>query len=332
MALRDVRHLMREHRGELRFGLGRGDEAGMHADIAARQRKRVDALVANAEELEILPGAGKTGADLGEVVADLGIVDVRRLGEANLAHDLLADAPLHQRRQRAVAASQVGQRLHGRLGLRKSTRRKGSGQHDKPDGKSHPAMISPAMAGSVKKLTHFDSRGAVHMVDVGAKPSSHRVALASGRILMQAATLRMIAAGTAKKGDVLGVARLAAIQAAKRTASLIPLAHPLALSRVAIDFERKRKACGGEDRGARGMPGPDRRRDGGAHRCGGRSPHHLRHAEGGRSGHDAHRRAARGKKRRPFRGIPPRATLECRHEPDSPGARRRLCLCSRKAA
>jgi len=102
-------------------------------------------------------------------------------------------------------------------------------------------MISPAMARSVKKLTHFDSRGAVHMVDVGAKPSSRRVAVASGRILMQPATLRMIAAGTAKKGDVLGVARLAAIQAAKRTAGLIPLAHPLALSRVAVDFERTRQ-------------------------------------------------------------------------------------------
>ena len=79
------------------------------------------------------------------------------------------------------------------------------------------------------------------MVDVGTKPSSHRVAVASGRILMQPATLRMIAAGTAKKGDVLGVARLAAIQAAKRTAGLIPLAHPLALSRVAVEFEKKRK-------------------------------------------------------------------------------------------
>ena len=102
-------------------------------------------------------------------------------------------------------------------------------------------MISPAMAASVKKLTHFDARGAVHMVDVGAKPSSHRVALASGRILMQPATLKTIAAGTAKKGDVLGVARLAAIQAAKRTAGLIPLAHPLALSRVAVDFARERR-------------------------------------------------------------------------------------------
>ena len=100
------------------------------------------------------------------------------------------------------------------------------------------------MARSVKKLTHFDARGAVHMVDVGAKPDSHRVALASGRITMQAATLKTIAAGTAKKGDVLGVARLAAIQAAKRTAELIPLAHPLALTRVAVDFALERRPPG----------------------------------------------------------------------------------------
>src|SRR3954471_8346074 len=91
------------------------------------------------------------------------------------------------------------------------------------------------------KLTHFDARGAVHMVDVGAKPATHRVAVASGRISMQPATLKLIAAGRAKKGDVLGVARLAAIQAAKRTADLIPLAHPLALSRVAVDFALERR-------------------------------------------------------------------------------------------
>ena len=97
------------------------------------------------------------------------------------------------------------------------------------------------MARSVKKLTHFDRRGAVHMVDVGAKPATHRVALASGRITMQPATLKVIAAGRAKKGDVLGVARLAAIQAAKRTADLIPLAHPLAISRVAVDFALERR-------------------------------------------------------------------------------------------
>jgi cyclic pyranopterin monophosphate synthase len=92
------------------------------------------------------------------------------------------------------------------------------------------------MARSARQLSHFDARGAVHMVDVGEKPSTHRVALASGRITMQAATLRMISQGTAKKGDVLGVARLAAIQAAKRTSELIPLAHPLGLTRVAVDF------------------------------------------------------------------------------------------------
>jgi cyclic pyranopterin phosphate synthase len=102
-------------------------------------------------------------------------------------------------------------------------------------------MISPAMAASVKKLTHFDARGAVHMVDVGEKPVTHRLAVASGRITMQAATLKAIEAGSAKKGDVLAVARLAAIQAAKRTAELIPLAHPLALSRVAVDFTLERR-------------------------------------------------------------------------------------------
>ena len=85
-------------------------------------------------------------------------------------------------------------------------------------------------------LTHFDAQGAAHMVDVGAKDETRRVARATGRIAMAQATLALIRAGTARKGDVLGVARLAAIQAAKRTADLIPLAHPLALTRVAAEF------------------------------------------------------------------------------------------------
>ncbi len=93
-----------------------------------------------------------------------------------------------------------------------------------------------------KKLTHFDARGAAHMVDVGEKPSTHRVAVASGRIAMRPATLRKVAAGKASKGDVLGVARIAAIQAAKRAADLIPLAHPIALTRVAVDFELLRRS------------------------------------------------------------------------------------------
>ena len=79
------------------------------------------------------------------------------------------------------------------------------------------------------------------MVDVGAKPATHRVAIASGRIRMQPATFRLVSAGKAKKGDVLGVARIAAVQAAKRAAELIPLAHPIALTRVAVDFRLDKK-------------------------------------------------------------------------------------------
>jgi len=85
-------------------------------------------------------------------------------------------------------------------------------------------------------LTHFDAAGQAQMVDVGAKMETARIARASGRIRMQPATFALIASGSAKKGDVLGVARIAAIQAAKRTAELIPLCHPLALTRVAADF------------------------------------------------------------------------------------------------
>ncbi len=86
-------------------------------------------------------------------------------------------------------------------------------------------------------LTHFDAQGQAHMVDVGAKASTERVAVASGRIRMQPATLALIEAGHAKKGDVLGVARLAGIMGAKKTSDLIPLCHPIALTRVAVDFE-----------------------------------------------------------------------------------------------
>jgi len=82
------------------------------------------------------------------------------------------------------------------------------------------------------------------MVDVADKATTHRVARACGSIRMQAATLRLILEGSAKKGDVLGVARLAAIQAAKRTADLIPLAHPLALTRVGAEFEADTVHCG----------------------------------------------------------------------------------------
>lgn len=85
-------------------------------------------------------------------------------------------------------------------------------------------------------LTHFDATGQAHMVDVAAKPATHRVAVAQGRITMNPATLAIILEGTAKKGDVLGIARIAGIMAAKKTSDLIPLCHPLALTRVAMDF------------------------------------------------------------------------------------------------
>ena len=86
-------------------------------------------------------------------------------------------------------------------------------------------------------LTHFDAQGQAHMVDVSAKPETHRVARASGVIRMKPETFELVASGRAKKGDVLAVARIAAIQGAKRAAELIPLCHPLPITRVAVDFE-----------------------------------------------------------------------------------------------
>jgi len=85
-------------------------------------------------------------------------------------------------------------------------------------------------------LTHFDAAGQAHMVDVGDKAETRRIARAAGSISMQAATLALIQSGSAKKGDVLGIARIAAIQASKRTSDLIPLCHPLALTRVGVEF------------------------------------------------------------------------------------------------
>ena len=107
-------------------------------------------------------------------------------------------------------------------------------------------------------LTHFRNDGAAHMVDVGAKDETHRVAVAEGRIEMRPETLRLIREGEHDKGDVLGIARIAAIQAAKRTADLIPLCHPLPLTRIEVDLEA---ATGNEDGDGRGEGG------GGAVRC-----------------------------------------------------------------
>ena len=93
------------------------------------------------------------------------------------------------------------------------------------------------MSPNFQTLTHFDAQGQAHMVDVATKANTHRKATAAGRIDMLPATLAIIESGSAKKGDVLGIARIAGIQAAKKTSDLIPLCHPLALTRVAVDFE-----------------------------------------------------------------------------------------------
>ncbi|MEE9331954.1 MAG: cyclic pyranopterin monophosphate synthase MoaC [Methylophilaceae bacterium] len=87
------------------------------------------------------------------------------------------------------------------------------------------------------KLTHFDNNGQAHMVDVGDKANTRRTAIASGKISMLASTLALIQSGNTKKGDVLGIARIAAIQASKKTSDLIPLCHPISLSKVTVDFD-----------------------------------------------------------------------------------------------
>ena len=92
-------------------------------------------------------------------------------------------------------------------------------------------------------LTHFDADGQAHMVDVGAKAETRRVAVATGRIVMLPDTFAMVKSGSAKKGDVLGIARIAAIQASKRTSELIPLCHPIPLTRVAVEFELDDEQC-----------------------------------------------------------------------------------------
>jgi cyclic pyranopterin phosphate synthase len=105
-------------------------------------------------------------------------------------------------------------------------------------------------------LSHIDSKGEARMVDVSAKPASERIAVAEGRVVMSKATLDLIVSGNAKKGDVLGTARLAGIMAAKRTSDLIPLCHPLALSKVTLDIVTDSKLPGCIVRAAVKVSGP----------------------------------------------------------------------------
>ena len=96
--------------------------------------------------------------------------------------------------------------------------------------------LSPLAAQATSPLTHFDAQGQAHMVDVAGKAATHRSATAQGRIVMLPGTLALVLSGNAKKGDVLGVARIAGIMAAKKTSDLIPLCHPLALTHVSVAF------------------------------------------------------------------------------------------------
>jgi cyclic pyranopterin phosphate synthase len=105
-------------------------------------------------------------------------------------------------------------------------------------------------------LTHLDAGGAARMVDVSEKPATERVAVAEGRVVMSKATLELIQSGDAKKGDVLGVARVAGIMAAKRTHELIPLCHPLALSKVTLDISADAKLPGCVVRASVKVTGP----------------------------------------------------------------------------
>ncbi|MGB8400333.1 cyclic pyranopterin monophosphate synthase MoaC [Bradyrhizobium sp.] len=105
-------------------------------------------------------------------------------------------------------------------------------------------------------LTHIDARGEARMVDVSAKPATERMAIAEGRVVMSKATLELIVSGNASKGDVLGTARIAGIMAAKRTSELIPLCHPLALSKVTLDIATDDKLPGCVVRAAVKVTGP----------------------------------------------------------------------------
>ena len=111
-----------------------------------------------------------------------------------------------------------------------------------PKPPSRPRAPSQRKSGVPAHLTHFDPAGAAHMVDVADKDVTHRYARAIGRIAMLPATLERVRAGGAAKGDVLGVARIAAIQGAKRTSELVPLCHPIAITRVGVEFDVDRAA------------------------------------------------------------------------------------------
>jgi molybdenum cofactor biosynthesis protein MoaC len=144
-------------------------------------------------------------------------------------------------------------------------------------------------------LTHLDESGAARMVDVGEKPETERVAVAGGYVTMEPETLRLVRDGAIKKGDVLTIARIAGIMAAKRTSELIPLCHPIALTKVDVDLSLNEAENRIE---IRATARTYRRRDGSANGGDGSRPDDIRHGEGRRPRYAHQRRAAAGKTRR----------------------------------
>jgi len=283
MALRDVRHLVAEHRGEFVARRGDGDHAQVDADEAARQREGVDGRVAHEKGFP-----GETLVDIGGDVAEPArgrdqrvpdgvqileqqrVVDVVGIG-ADLAHDLVAQLAFGADREigrigiaerwqavlcrnglqhRRAEQRERARRRHGaapRIAKSRSgmghdwSRRRVEGGRGRGASLSCIGIISPPFRSmtdpDASALTHFDAEGQAHMVDISAKDQTHRVARAGGAIRMRPETLMLIESGSAKKGDVIGVARIAAIQGAKRTAELVPLCHPIAITRIAVEFE-----------------------------------------------------------------------------------------------
>ncbi len=167
------------------------------------------------------------------------------------------------------------------------------------------------------RLTHLDARGRARMVDVGAKAVTERVAVARATVRMQPATLRLIRSGEIAKGEVLAVARIAGIMAAKRTADLIPLCHPLPIEVAGHRLRAARR--GGRLEISATVQGErqDRRRDGGADRGERRRADRLRHVQGGRPRHGHHRRRPAREARRPQRHV------EAESDPTGSAARQR---------
>ena len=153
------------------------------------------------------------------------------------------------------------------------------------------------------EFTHLDPLGRARMVDVTAKDPSHRRAVARCRVHMEPETASKIASGAITKGDVLAVARVAGIQAAKQTANLLPLCHPLLVGSVFVNFRIEEDHVEVETQVDTRRP--HRRRDGGAHRLRGRRADDLRHVQVGRSGHDDRRSGPLGEDRRPLRRLAP---------------------------